>query len=226
MYPRTIWTFCQLSCIDCPGEACNPSSGICIQGSNVPVLGLGLSTGFVLLIVCTVCIFVFHFRRRRQTTERNHQRDESILTERSGQVETGEYCQVHRYWDIDDYDEVSQRQGQQRGRAEEEDYEEVSQQQRQQQGPSEEEDNSAPALPVLADYFPGPSGSDDDDGIPVPPVLADYLPGARNVEDNNEGDTLHESTSGSQSYTPLMRDVFVDDPKPVVTYISPTEDNT
>ncbi|XP_046542729.1 uncharacterized protein LOC124253052 [Haliotis rubra] len=254
--------FCQLSCIDCPGGACNPSSGICIQGSTVHVFGPGLATGCVLLIVCTVFILVLHFRRRRQTTERNHQRDESILTERSVQVETGEFYPVHRYWDIDDYDEVSQQQGQQQGPVEEEDYEEVSQQQgqqqgpaveedyeevsqqhgqqqgpaveedyeevsqqqRQQQGPVEEEVNSDPALPALADFFPGPHDSECDDGIPVLPVWADYFPGSQDTEDNNGGDTSPSSTSGSHSYTRLMRDMFVDDPITVVTYISPTED--
>ncbi|XP_046552959.1 scavenger receptor class F member 1-like [Haliotis rubra] len=260
---------CQLPCINCPGGVCHPSTGICIQGSTVHVVGLGLSTGCVILIVCTVCIFVFHLRRRRQTTERNHQRNESIHTERSGQLETGEYYPVHRYWDIDDYDEVSQqqgqqqvpvkeedydvesqrqgqlqvpvkeedydevsqrqgqqqvpvkeedynevsqRQGQQQVPAEEEDYDEGSQQLRQHQGQAEEEYNSDPALPALADCFPGPHGSEDDDSNPVLPVLADYFPGAQGTEDNNDGDTSHSSASGSQSYTPLMWDVFVDDP--------------
>ncbi|XP_046564285.1 uncharacterized protein LOC124273108 [Haliotis rubra] len=236
---------CQLPCINCMGGACHPSTGICIQGSTVHVIGLGLSTGCVLLIVGIVCIFVFHFRRRRQTTERDHQRNESIHTERSGQLETGAYYPVHRYRDIDDYDEVSQQKGQQEGLVEEEDYDEVSQQQGQQERPVEEEDyeevsqrqgqqkgpveeeyNSDPALPALAGYFPGPHDSEYDDGIPVLPVLADYFPGSQDAEDNNGVDTSPSSASGSKSYTRLMRDVFVDGPRTVVTYISPTEDNT
>ncbi|XP_046560903.1 platelet endothelial aggregation receptor 1-like [Haliotis rubra] len=172
--------------------------------------------------------------RGRQALSRNHQRDESILTERSGQVETGEYYQVHRYWDIGDYDEVSQRQGQQKrpveeedyeevsqqqrqhqGQAEEEDYDEVSQQQEQQEGPAEEEDNSDPALPALADYFPGPHGSEDDDSNSVLPVLADYFPSAPGTGDNNgalaqccQEHQRHQFSSVSISHVPRQLKLY------------------
>ncbi|XP_067670246.1 uncharacterized protein [Haliotis asinina] len=284
------------------------------QGSTVHVLRLGLSTGYVLLIVGIVCIFVLCFRHRRQTAERDHQRGETIHVYRSGLLETGEYFPVHQYWDIDDYDEVSQlqeqqqreeeyyddvsqqqgpaegkdydevteRQGQQQGPVEKEDYDEVSQQQRQQEptlevvevynsnpafpalvghfpGPrgiedddsdsvlpvladyhpgdrdtednnGSEDDDSDSVLPVLADYYPGAqdtednNGSEDDDSDSLLLVLADYYPGAQDTEDNNGSDTSHSSVSASQSYTHLIRDVFVDNPRTVVTYLSPTED--
>ncbi|XP_067668050.1 uncharacterized protein DDB_G0290301-like [Haliotis asinina] len=304
------------------------------QGSTVHVLRFGLSTGCVLLIGGIVCIFVLCFRHRRQTAQRDNQRGETIRTYRSGQLETGEYFPVQQYWDIDDYDEVSQSQEQQQRKEEyydevsqsqeqqqreeeyydevsqsqeqqqrkeeyydevsqsqeqqqreeeyydevsqsqeqqqrkeeyydevsqsqeqqqreEEYYDEVSPQQRpaegkdyyevsqQQQGPVEEEDydevsqqqrqqeptlNSNPAFPALAGYFPGPRGSEDDDSDSVLPVLADYYPGAQDTEDNNGSDTSHSSASASQSYAHLIRDVFVDNPRTVVTYLSPTED--
>ncbi|XP_046563812.1 uncharacterized protein LOC124272673 [Haliotis rubra] len=240
----TIWTILSTILHPLPEVLVILVTGICvaIQGA-MSYATIGATTALILIvgIIAIGCIFYF----KRVASKRDRQADESILTQRSRQLKTGDNYTVHQYVDIDDYDEVSQRQwqlqgraeegaydevfqlhGQQQGPTEEEDYDEVSQTHDQQHGPAEEGDNSDPALPALADNFPEPHDSEYDDGIPVLPVLAEYFPGAQATEESNGGDTLPESVSGSQSYTPLMRDVFVDDARTVVTYISPTEDNT
>ncbi|XP_048246411.1 multiple epidermal growth factor-like domains protein 6 [Haliotis rufescens] len=219
--------FCEQSCIHCQGGVCQSRTGICSEGPSAINAGtIGTSTAlvaFVFGISVTVCIFYC----KRVSENRDNRVDESTHTGRSRQAEPSEDYTLHRYWDIEDYDEVSQPLGQQ-------------------QGASEEDNNSDPDFPMLADYLPGPLDTEDNSNDPALPVLADYFPVALDTEDNksdpvfpvladnfpvtlgsgdNSSDTSCSSTSGSHSYTHLVRSVFVDDPTTVVTYISPSEDN-
>ncbi|XP_046558398.1 uncharacterized protein LOC124267509 isoform X2 [Haliotis rubra] len=244
----------------------------------------------ILLIGAIVGVFLFRRCRKRSSTERDNQGDESTHTEISRPVETSEYYAMHRYWKIDDYDEVShpqdeqqeraesedydgvsQRHGQHPGPAVEEDYDDVSQQYGQHQGPAVEEDydevsqqygqhqgsaveedyngvsqrhgqHQGPAVeedyeevaqshgqqqrPVFADSFSGPPDVEvNTNSDPALPLVTNNIPGALNTKDHC-GDTSSSSASASQSYTPLVRDIFIDDPETVVRYISPTVDKT
>ncbi|XP_071085551.1 serine/threonine-protein phosphatase 6 regulatory ankyrin repeat subunit A-like [Haliotis cracherodii] len=111
--------------------------------------------------------------------------NESTHTERLRQVET-EYYTLHRYWVIEDYDEVSQLPDQQ-------------------QGPAEEDSDSDPALPVLADFFPGALDTEDNSSDPALSVSADYVPGPPATKDSN-GDPALPVLADYVLVTPATKD--------------------
>ncbi|XP_067670001.1 uncharacterized protein [Haliotis asinina] len=134
------------------------------------------------------------------------------VEETSRPAESSGYYAVHRYWEINDYDEVSNPQDQQQGRAEAEDYDEVSNPQDQQQGRAEAEDYDEVSNPQ--DQQQGRAEAEDYDEVSNP---QDQQQGRAEAENYDEVFQQHEQhqrptevsqphvlDSGTQTEKPLL----------------------